>query len=207
MIIPSPFFWPCRALALAVFCSAAPVSAYAAEYCALTVTIEDPYSGKPANLAHVEVRAGGRVVASKTTSTGTAEFCNLGFQLHDVSVGGELCGGVTVKGLTPQWPEGRKIRILHSNCHNGFAGTGWCTAMVRLPSGAVFDRAVLHEPEEPLQADGHGRIFFMMRKGTIRRGEATSPRSGKRAFELKCDKEQFLELVVGADDTQLARPR
>lgn len=153
---------------------------WASEYCSLTVRIEDPATGKLLSGVPVDVRIGDRIIAGGFSKEGLVRFCDLGFNTYDVHVGGNLCGSVVIRAITPQWPRGRNIRVLYASCHV-YASSLQCLFLLRVPSARCrFTTAVASTP-----ADSQARIFLEVPRGQTLAGTVLSD-AGRREVRIEC---------------------
>ena len=146
------------------------------EYCAFEVEVMSP-TGLPAPGVVVigDDAAGFQFGGATTNEQGVARLCDSPRGLAEITVGGRMCGAVTVKYLNSIWPRTRHVVVTYQRCQgDDYYLPGACELTLRLVdqgrsavSGATLriDSVGAQTGESMLVSDQYGRIFARMKRG------------------------------------------
>ncbi|QOY91463.1 hypothetical protein [Paludibaculum fermentans] len=155
------------------------------EYCAFEVIVRSS-TGNPAAATSVSLfdDSGKPLMSALTNEQGLARICDAPSGLVRLTVGGVLCGTVSVGQLKRYWMQTRRINITYDNCSgDGWVPLGGCmlTIRVKAKDGSALIGAKFLDPHEGLKSreqtivsDSRGRIFRFMEFGETMTGSVES---------------------------------
>ena len=156
------------------------------EYCAFEVEVKTA-TGLPSSGVRVvgQDDAGFQFGTAITDQQGVARLCNSPRGLAEITVGGRMCGAVSVKYLNPLWPRTRHVVVTYQRCvGNDYYFPGRCEVTLRLmdeykaPISDVTLRVDAGDAlvqEKMLVSDRYGRIFLPIKYGDQLEGTLSKP--------------------------------
>jgi hypothetical protein len=147
------------------------------EYCAFEVQVVSAVGLEVAGATVIgEDSAGFKFGEAVTNERGIARLCDSPRGLAEITVGGRLCGAVTVKYLNPLYPRTRHVVVTYQRCPGeDFSFLNGCSLILRVTdrsrapmSGATLrlEAGIADDKKRALVSDQYGRIFATIKYGT-----------------------------------------
>lgn len=168
-----------RTLALGGFVSVVtPPCEAQTDYCAYEVVVRAP-DGRPVVAVVTALRNGKPFASTVTDEQGIARFCDAPARPIQIQVGGNSCGSVLVRYLSPLWMKTRQVFVTFDDCSEGFFIPGGCHLWIRVHDkhgdplpGVLFE--TLSVPawgfEQTRLTDRYGRLFWFVPLGKTLEG-------------------------------------
>jgi hypothetical protein len=179
----------------------------AAQYCAFDVRVSSP-AGTPLDGIPVAViQQNGKEFGSevRTDTLGLAKLCDSPMGRVSIIVGLDICGLVTIRNISPSWPDTKQLRVTYKpeHCNHFGPAAPSCTILLRiLDNDARPIPDAMWKPEgksgRSTSSDEFGRIFQSVDVGRVLLGILTGHGFAPINVSVPCvaDGERLIEKKI-----------
>jgi hypothetical protein len=160
---------------------------YAADFCAVTVSIHTP-RGIPLRSQINVVDGSGRTVQTLRAKNGLAEICDLGFGAYSLDISPGSCAHTTLHEVSVYYGHTKHYEVISGPCPDQDLVLSSCMFYFRVrdPAGNKLPSLTISGGGTTAQTDGYGRAVMYTNVGTSKVLQFAAAGFEPQSFEADC---------------------